>query len=380
MERMRAAAYGLALRGHEVLWLGAGVPESAGLPPPTLRVTHRHPLLLTYRADLALGGSSVPFRTILYAAITGAHAAVLSLDPELMKHWSLLDRWAWESIATAGMCEASDRAAVEESVPQSVPERLRSWPLQPHAEADAYDIAHPDTDALERWCERWVARQRGAGEAPGAFLDRDGTVVEERGYLVDIGDLVLFPSAPEAVRTLQAAGYRVVLISNQSGVGRGLFPLGRVHEAMALLRRALRERGVELDAIYFCPHRPEAGCECRKPGTALLENAATNLTLSLRRSAMVGDKLIDVVTAHRAGALGVLVRTGYGRDEEQRSQVAEEDTSSIANRNAAHRSLESGAPAPIGITDAQLERPDEIVDDVADAANWIVTRGERLVE
>ena len=109
----------------------------------------------------------------------------------------------------------------------------------------------------------------------------------------------------------------MVVISNQSGVGRGFFPLSRVYEAMARLRHVLREHGAGIDAIYFCPHRPEAGCACRKPGIELLLRAAEDLQLSLARSAFVGDKLLDVQTGHHAGALGVLVRTGYGRDEEQ---------------------------------------------------------------
>ena len=87
---------------------------------------------------------------------------------------------------------------------------------------------------------------------------------------------------------------------------------------MARLRRELRARGVELDAVYFCPHRPEAGCDCRKPASALLRHAAANLNLALRRSAMVGDKRLDVETGHRVGSAGILLRTGYGRDEEQR--------------------------------------------------------------
>jgi len=176
-----------------------------------------------------------------------------------------------------------------------------------------------------------------------AFLDRDGTLVVERGYLSDPADLELLPGAADAVRTLHAAGLAVVVISNQSGVGRGLFPLARVYQAMAALRRVLRARGAELDAIYFCPHRPEEGCDCRKPGSALLLRAAEDLQLDLRRSAMVGDKLLDVETGHRAGGLGVLVRTGYGRDEEGR--LASEPAS---------------------------RRPDRVSGDLAEAAGWIV--------
>jgi D-glycero-D-manno-heptose 1,7-bisphosphate phosphatase len=90
---------------------------------------------------------------------------------------------------------------------------------------------------------------------------------------------------------------------------------------MARLRVGLRAEGVELDGIYFCPHRPDAGCPCRKPAAGLIERAAEDLRLARRESVMVGDKLIDVRTGHNAGMPGILVRTGYGRDEEQRLAI-----------------------------------------------------------
>jgi D-glycero-D-manno-heptose 1,7-bisphosphate phosphatase len=116
---------------------------------------------------------------------------------------------------------------------------------------------------------------------------------------------------------LKAAGLPLIVISNQSGVGRGLFPLSRVYEVMARLRVEARAAGIEVDGIYFCPHRPEDGCACRKPGTLLLERAAEDHLLSLRDSFMVGDKLLDVETVQCAGGRGVLVRSGYGREEER---------------------------------------------------------------
>src|SRR5262249_54734610 len=149
------------------------------------------------------------------------------------------------------------------------------------------------------------------------FLDRDGTLVVERGYLTRVEDLELLPGVPMALRELHEAGYALVVVSNQSGVGRGLFPLSRVHEAMGRLRLLLRREGVELDAIRFCPHRPDAGCACRKPGIELVRAAAADLRLVLRESAMVGDKLLDVETGRAAGTRAVLLRTGYGRDEER---------------------------------------------------------------
>ena len=118
---------------------------------------------------------------------------------------------------------------------------------------------------------------------------------------------------------------------------------------MARLRVVLRSRGVELDGVYFCPHRPEDGCACRKPGTRLLERAAADHLLSLRRSVMVGDKLLDAQTGRNAGGLGVLVRTGYGREEEAR--------------------LAAGGGVP---------RPDHVCDGLPEAAEWILASGDAL--
>jgi D-glycero-D-manno-heptose 1,7-bisphosphate phosphatase len=155
----------------------------------------------------------------------------------------------------------------------------------------------------------------------------------------------LIPGVGEALRQLRGAGFALVVISNQAGVGRGLFGLTSVYAAMARLREALRGEGVELDAIYFCPHHPDEGCACRKPGTALLERAAEDLQLSLRHSAMAGDKLLDVEAGRRAGGAGVLVLTGHGREEAERLRG------------------EPGAPAP-----------DAVCDDFAAAARWILER------
>jgi len=188
-----------------------------------------------------------------------------------------------------------------------------------------------------------LARHRARGVRGAVFADRDGTLVIERGYLSDPADLELLPGVPEAIHELRLAGFAVVVISNQSGVGRGFFPLARVHEAMARLRHVLRARGAEVDAIYFCPHRPEAGCDCRKPGIGLLVRAADDLQLSLADSVFVGDKLLDVQTGHNAGCLAVLVRSGYGSDEARQIESAPE-----------------------------MAPPDRICEGFAEAAAWIL--------
>jgi D-glycero-D-manno-heptose 1,7-bisphosphate phosphatase len=147
---------------------------------------------------------------------------------------------------------------------------------------------------------------------PACFLDRDGTLAEEREYARTADDIVLLPGAAAAVRRLNEAGVAAVVVSNQSGVGRGLFTLADLAAQEARLAELLAAGGARLDGIYACPHAPAAGCACRKPGTALLARAAAELGLDLARSWMVGDRLEDVQTGERAAAGGVLVRTGYG--------------------------------------------------------------------
>jgi D-glycero-D-manno-heptose 1,7-bisphosphate phosphatase len=154
------------------------------------------------------------------------------------------------------------------------------------------------------------------------FLDRDGTVTEEVGYLTSLDMLKLIRGAGAAIKRLNEAGYKVVLVTNQSGVARGYFPESLVDEAHGLLRRMLMDDGALLDGIYYCPHHPTAGkekytivCDCRKPETGLLERAARDLAIDLKRSFMIGDKWSDVELGHRAGMRSILVSTGYSPDD-----------------------------------------------------------------
>lgn len=158
---------------------------------------------------------------------------------------------------------------------------------------------------------------------PAVFLDRDGTLLEEAGYLDRLERLAFFPYAIDAVRLLNRAGYAVVIITNQSGVGRGMYPesfVGETHEVMAA---RLREGGAVADGYYYCPHHHESAieayrqqCDCRKPAPGMLIKAARDLDLDLSRSVAVGDKWTDVQAGIAAGGRGVLVRTGYGRATE----------------------------------------------------------------
>jgi histidinol-phosphate phosphatase family protein len=122
------------------------------------------------------------------------------------------------------------------------------------------------------------------------ILDRDGTVVIERGYLDDPAGLEFEPGAADALRWLHARGYRLVVITNQSGVGRGLFPLDRVIAMNARLTAMVEDAGAKLAGIYFCPHAPDAGCACRKPALGLLSQAQAELKFDAKSAFVVGDK------------------------------------------------------------------------------------------
>ncbi|MBI5835822.1 MAG: HAD family hydrolase [Candidatus Eisenbacteria bacterium] len=154
---------------------------------------------------------------------------------------------------------------------------------------------------------------------PAVFLDRDGTLIVEREYLADPEGVEFTPGAAEAVRKLRARGFMVVVVSNQAGLARGLFAETAVHAVHRRIEALLRVEGTHVDGYYFCPHHPEftGPCRCRKPEPGMLLDAARDLELDLARSWMVGDRLSDVEAGVRAGARGILVRTGYGDLEEK---------------------------------------------------------------
>jgi D,D-heptose 1,7-bisphosphate phosphatase len=161
----------------------------------------------------------------------------------------------------------------------------------------------------------WEKKRREPKRA--VFLDRDGTLNVDPGYLNHPEKLELIPGVPEALKRLKEAGYWLVVVSNQSGVGRGLIPLEmlpRIHDRMDEI---LRPVGGAVDDYSLCIHHPDAGCECRKPKPGLLLQAAQRLGIDLKASFMVGDKPVDVEAGRGAGVRGcVVVRTGEGKGTE----------------------------------------------------------------
>src|SRR5262245_56217050 len=266
-QRLLRAAAGLEGRGHVVRWHGRAGGPTAEAPGSGAADGPGDPAPLD--AEVVIGGARSPLSTAWLGWKAGASCMVLALEAERVRRWGPIERWACHSLYTVALAEPAEREALRAHPGGLELSRIGLWSDEPPPPAP--DPAHPDPEWLERACERAIARHRGHAPRPAVFLDRDGTLVVERGYLSDPDDIELLPGVAHALRRLEAAGYPLVVVSNQSGVGRGLFPESRVHEAMARLRLALRQGGVELDAVYFCPHRPEAGCACRKPGTLLLE-------------------------------------------------------------------------------------------------------------
>ena len=174
------------------------------------------------------------------------------------------------------------------------------------------------------------------------FLDRDGTVIVEADYLADPAGVALIEGADRAIRRLASSGLAVVLVTNQSGIARGLYDEADYHAVNGRLREMLKVGGAALDGTYYCPHHPDFSgpCDCRKPRTALYLRAASELGLDLAKSFYVGDKPTDVEPARTLGGTGILVRTGYGRESVD-----------------------------------EVPRAVRVVDDIEAAADWILSQG-----
>jgi len=157
---------------------------------------------------------------------------------------------------------------------------------------------------------------------PAAFLDRDGTINEDAGYIDRLERFQLYPFAIDATRLLRRAGYFVVVLTNQAGVAHGIHSEETVAELAAYLADRARQGGTVLDGHYYCPHMPDAAvaryrvdCDCRKPKPGLALRAAGDLGIDLARSVVIGDRWRDLAVAQAIGARGIMVRTGYGVTE-----------------------------------------------------------------
>lgn len=154
------------------------------------------------------------------------------------------------------------------------------------------------------------------------FMDRDGTINEEVGYVNHLERFTLLPRVGQAIRLLNQHEIKTVIITNQSGVARGYFPESLIHQVHQKMEGLLKGEGAQLDGIYYCPHHPDVGeppyrqkCQCRKPATGLVEEAVRELNIDLSQSYMIGDRGVDIEFGHKFGAKRILVLTGYGKGE-----------------------------------------------------------------
>ncbi len=163
--------------------------------------------------------------------------------------------------------------------------------------------------------------------APYVFLDRDGTLIEEVGYGHRLEDYALIPGALEALHDLRDAGYRFAIVTNQSGIGRGIFKREDYDQFHGRLLDDLSAANVTIEKTYMCPHAPSEDCTCRKPNPSSLLDARDQLGANLAESWMVGDHVKDVALANNAGCSGILVLTGHGQEES--SQLGETPVSAV---------------------------------------------------
>lgn len=171
------------------------------------------------------------------------------------------------------------------------------------------------------------------------FVDRDGTLIEEVNFLSRVQDLRFFPFTDEAVTILKSSGYLVIVVTNQSGIGRGLY----TEADMVAVHDAIQARlSTKADAFYFCPHLPDDGCRCRKPSLGMIEDACADFDIDLANSWMVGDKSLDVETGLNAGMRTAMVLTGYGA-EHSRSLMSKVDLI-VEDLLEAARAITAGEP------------------------------------
>lgn len=154
------------------------------------------------------------------------------------------------------------------------------------------------------------------------ILDRDGTLIAEKHYLHNPQEVEILPGVVEGLTLLRQHGYRLIMATNQAGVGRGYFSVDEMHAVNGRLQALLAEKGIKLDAVYYCPHAPDELCRCRKPASGMLEQAAREWGILFESSFVIGDKESDILFGKLAGMNTVLVRTGYGAETEKQGTQA----------------------------------------------------------
>lgn len=183
------------------------------------------------------------------------------------------------------------------------------------------------------------------------FLDRDGTINEEMGYINHISRFAVFPFAAKAVKILNQSGYKVFIVSNQSGVARGYFPYEMLEKINLKLRKNFSQEGARIDGIYYCPYHPSGIVEeftrksnCRKPATGMIDKIVENFDIDISKSFVIGDRYSDIQLAANCGAKSILVLTGYGIGEYELSY------------------------------DNWKIKPDKIASNLLEASSWIYTQ------
>ncbi|MFC1454917.1 D-glycero-alpha-D-manno-heptose-1,7-bisphosphate 7-phosphatase [Candidatus Undinarchaeota archaeon] len=150
------------------------------------------------------------------------------------------------------------------------------------------------------------------------FLDRDGTIIKDKNYIKDPNDIEFFEGTIDTLKRLSDSGYQLVIISNQSGVGRGILTIEQMNEVNKKLMNTFDRAGIKFAGAYYCSHAPEDKCPCRKPNTGLIEKAKQDLEIDFTESWFVGDKSVDVALGEKIGVRTILLHTGYaGKDTEQ---------------------------------------------------------------
>ena len=200
---------------------------------------------------------------------------------------------------------ATEPLSLERDVfPQWIGRGICGYPVR----APFLDIGTPESFAQADDFVRRLSSRR------FVILDRDGTLIREKNYLSDPAAVELLPGAVEGLHRIRDMGLGVVMVTNQSGIGRGYFDEATVEAIHGRMLEMLADRDLSLDGIYICPHTPEDACACRKPGTGLLLQAAEELQFDPRRAFVIGDKACDIDLGRNAGATTILVRTGYGNE------------------------------------------------------------------